>query len=162
MDELKPKTYVDRLGSQFSVESCGPGDFDRVLDMYDSYMPEAVAQGLPPTDKETRHRWIRTLLEHGENYAAVRDGRVVAHVSLLPNMARLDGEFLIFVGTPHRRRGIATILGEAAIEGARELGLKSVWLTVESDNFRAIKLYKKMGFTFCDKGLSERKMARRI
>jgi ribosomal protein S18 acetylase RimI-like enzyme len=49
-----------------------------------------------------------------------------------------------------------------AIQQAKALGLRSVWLTVESDNFKAIKLYKKMGFQFCDAGLSERKMALRI
>jgi GNAT superfamily N-acetyltransferase len=162
MDELKQTTYLDKLGCPFSVLNCGPEDFSRILDMYDLYMPEAVAQGLPPTDTATRCKWIRMLLETGENYVAIREGRVMGHAALLPNMVRLDAECLIFVGTPHRRRGIASVLTGAAIEKARELGLKTVWLIVESDNFRAIKLYKKMGFDFCDKGLTERKMTLRI
>ncbi len=38
------------------------------------------------------------------------------------------------------------------------MGLKSIWLTVEALNFRAIKLYKKMGFEFADSGERERTM----
>jgi RimJ/RimL family protein N-acetyltransferase len=162
MDETEQKTYHDRLGEPFTVVGCGAGDFLRVLDMYDSFMPEAVAQGLPPTDKATRHTWIRNLLETGENYAAMIEGKVVGHAALLPNRETNDGEYVIFVGGPHRKRGLATVLTEMAIQRAKALGLRSVWLTVESDNFKAIKLYKKMGFQFCDAGLSERKMALRI
>jgi RimJ/RimL family protein N-acetyltransferase len=162
MDETEQKTYHNRLGTPFTVLGCGAGDFLRVLDMYDSFMPEAVAQGLPPTDKATRHIWIRTLLESGENYAAMIEGKFVGHAALLPNRETNDGEYVIFVGGPHRKRGLATVLTEMAIQRAKALGLRSVWLTVESDNFKAIKLYKKMGFQFCDAGLSERKMALRI
>jgi GNAT superfamily N-acetyltransferase len=162
MDKFRQTAHCDKLGGPFTVESCGPDDFSRVLDMYDSFMPEAVAQGLPPTDKAIRHRWISSLLATGENLAAVREGKVVGHAALLPNLGGLDGEYLIFVGGPHRKRGIASVLTSAAVDLARELGLKSVWLTVESDNFRAIRLYRKMGFEFCDAGLSERKMSLRI
>ncbi len=125
-------------------------------------MPEAVAQGLPPTDKATRHIWIQTLLESGENYAAIIEGKVVGHSAILPNRETNDAEYVIFVGGPHRKRGLATVLTQMAIQRAKTLGLKSVWLTVESDNFKAIRLYKKMGFQFCDGGLSERKMTLRI
>jgi RimJ/RimL family protein N-acetyltransferase len=126
--------------------------------MYDSFMPEAVAQGLPPTDQAARQSWIRTLLETGENYAAIIEGKVVGHAALLPNMETNDGEYVIFVGGPHRKRGLATVLTKMAIQRAKALGLGCIWLTVESDNFKAIKLYRKMGFQFCDAGLSERKM----
>lgn len=162
MDETEQQIYHDRLGTPFTVVGCGPGDFDRVLEMYDSFMPEAVAQGLPPTDKATRHTWLRTLLESGENYSAIIEGKVVGHAALMPNRETNDGEYVIFVGGPHRKRGLATVLTQMAIERAKALGLRSVWLTVESDNFKAIKLYRKMGFTFCDAGLSERKMTLRI
>lgn len=162
MDGTEQHTYHDRLGTPFTVVGCGADDFLRVLNMYDSYMPEAVAQGLPPTDKVTRHTWIRTLLETGENYAAVIEGKVVGHAAIMPNRETLDGEYVIFVAGPHRKRGLATVLTEMAIQRAKVLGLRSVWLTVESDNFKAIKLYKKMGFQFCDAGLSERKMTFKI
>ena len=90
------------------------------------------------------------------------EGKVVGHAALLPNRETNDGEYVIFVGGPHRKLGLATVLTEMTIQRAKALGLRSVWLTVESDNLKAIKLYKKMGFQFCDAGLSERKMALKI
>lgn len=158
MSTIEKTTHFDKEGNIFFVVDCGPEDFLRILDMYDSYMPEAVAQGLPPTNKDTRHTWLFSLLHSGENFAALMEGRVVGHGALLVNMEKQDGEYLIFVANPFRKRGIASILTESTIIKARQIGLTSIWLTVESDNFRAIKLYRKMGFVFCEAGLSERKM----
>jgi len=158
MDETEQKTYHDKLGMPFTVVGCGLEDSRRLLDMYDAFMPEEVAQGLPPTDKQARLAWIRTLLERGENYAAIVEGKVVGHGALMPNRQRNEGEYIIFIARPYRKRGLATALTEMAIQRAKALGLGSVWLTVESDNFKAIKLYTKMGFRFCEEGLSERQM----
>jgi ribosomal protein S18 acetylase RimI-like enzyme len=159
MDETERKTYHDKLGMPFTVVGCGIDDILRLLDMYDTFMPEEVAQGLPPTDKPARLAWIRNLLERGENYAAIIEGKVVGHGVLMPGRERHEGEYVIFVVRPYRKRGLATALTEMVIQRAKALGLGSVWLTVESDNFKAIKLYTKMGFHFCDEGLSERQMA---
>jgi len=159
MAETEQKTYHDKLGMPFTVVGCGVEDILRVLDMYDTFMPEEVAQGPPPTGKPARLAWIGTLLERGENYAAIIEGKVVGHGALIPNKERNEGEYIIFVARPYRKRGLATALTETAIQRAKALGLESVWLTVESDNFKAIKLYTKMGFRFCDEGLSERQMA---
>ena len=162
MSSSNETTHHDSLGQQFTVVNCRIDDFLCILDMYDSFMPEPVAQGLPPADKATRHRWIQTLLKLGENYAAMREAKVIGHSVLLVNREQLDAEYIIFVGGPHRKQGIGSALTQAAIRKAQELGLKSLWLTVESDNFRAIKLYRKVGFDFCDAGLSERKMILKI
>ena len=135
MDETDQKTYHDRLGTSFTVVGCGPGDFLRVLDMYDSFMPEAVAQGLPPTDKATRHTWIRTLLETGENYAAMIEGKVVGHAALLPNRETNDGEYVIFVGGPHRKRGLAY----GSDRNGNSTG-QSAWLAVRLANCRVGQL----------------------
>jgi RimJ/RimL family protein N-acetyltransferase len=162
MDEAEHKTYRDNVGDPFAVRSCTTEDFDFVLDMYDTFMPEPVAQGLPPLDRRTRRKWIRTLLGCGENFVAIREGRVVGHSALLPDPKEKNGEYIIFVASPHRKRGLATVLTAVTLDKAGELGLESVWLTVEADNFRAIKLHRKMGFQFRDGGLSERKMVLRI
>ena len=159
MAEPEQKTYHDKLGTPFTVVGCGIEDILRLLDMYDTFMPEEIAQGLPPTEKTARIAWIRTLLERGENYAAIIEGKVVGHGALVSNRERNEGEYIIFIARPYRKRGLATVLTKTAIQRAKALGLGSVWLTVESDNFKAIKLYTKMGFRFCDEGLSERQMA---
>jgi RimJ/RimL family protein N-acetyltransferase len=162
MHGAEKKTYHDSTGDPFAVMSCRTEDFLFLLEMYDTFMPEPVAQGLPPLDRQTRQKWIKTLLTHAENFVAIREGRVVGHSALVPNLEGRNGEYLIFVASPHRKRGLATVLTTVAIEKAGELGLESIWLTVEADNFRAIRLYRKMGFQFCDKGVSERKMELRI
>jgi RimJ/RimL family protein N-acetyltransferase len=162
MDEAESKIYYDKCNEPFRVIVCGPESFSVILEMYDGYMPEPEAQGLPPARKETRRAWVRSLLAHGTNIAALRENEVIGHAALMPNLERRNGEYLIFVARPFRNRGLATVLTLASIREAVKLDLESIWLTVESDNFRAIKLYRKIGFEFCDKGLSERKMELKI
>lgn len=156
------KILLDKLGEQFTIEICDTGGYDIVLEMYNTHMPEPVAQGLPPLNKKVRKNWIKSLLRLGTNFVALREGKVMGHAALMPDIERNDAEYLIFVATPHRNRGLATVLTMVAIEAGRETGLQSIWLTVESDNFRAIRLYRKVGFEFTDKGLSERKMSLKL
>jgi RimJ/RimL family protein N-acetyltransferase len=162
MDEAEPKIYYDKCGEPFRVINCGLDCYPAILDMYDTYMPEPVAQGLPPARKETRRAWIDALLKNGTNIAAEKEDKIIGHAALIPNPEKRNGEYLIFVARPFQNRGLATVLTLLSIETASNLDLVSVWLTVESDNFRAIKLYRKIGFEFCDRGLSERKMELKI
>ncbi len=148
----------DKLGCSFDVVCFESDDLSDLLLMYDTFFPEAVAQGLPPTEPDARLTWLKQLFESGLNFVAIQDGRVIGHAALLLEANREDGEYLIFVGSPFRKRGIATELTQCAVEKALELGLTSMWLTVEADNFRAIELYKKFGFRFCHSGCGERKM----
>ncbi|MEW6347906.1 MAG: GNAT family N-acetyltransferase [Thermodesulfobacteriota bacterium] len=158
MGDSTRKTCRDKLGFSFDVLDCDSDDLSDLLFMYNTFFPEAVAQGLPPTAPAARLTWLTQLLESGPNFAAIQDGRVIGHAALLLERDCVDGEFLIFVGGPFRKRGIATDLTRCIVERALELGLTSMWLTVEADNFRAIKLYKKFGFRFCQSGCGERKM----
>lgn len=133
-----------------------------LFEMYDSFVPKAVTQGLPPADHKARSIWVQGLLRDGENFIARQESYVVGHCSLILDESRRDAEYLIFVSNAFRNRGLGTGLTEMAVEKGRELGLKSIWLTVEALNFRAIKLYKKIGFVFCDTGERERTMILRL
>jgi ribosomal protein S18 acetylase RimI-like enzyme len=126
--------------------------------MYDRFTPKAMTQGLPASDDAARFEWVTMLLETGENFLAWQEGSVIGHSSLIVNSRKGDGEYLIFVDQSCRRRGIGTALTRLAVERAHYLKLRSVWLTVEALNFRAIKLYRKMGFVFCDVCERERTM----
>ena len=150
--------FRDKLGLPFIIAGCGAHDYPRLVSMYESFFPEAVSQGLPPADDLRRCRWVERLLREGENFAAWRDDRVVGHCALLPDFRRLDGEYLIFVGQPHRNRGLGTALTGVALDAARRLGLRLVWLSVGSGNLPAIRLYRKCGFMFREPGLGERTM----
>lgn len=162
MPEEPPKTFVDKRGDTFQVDGGSIEDYAAVAAMYDAFVPMAVTQGLPPTEEPVRHAWISRLLQTGENLLARHQGRVVGHASVIPGLDRRDAEYLIFVDRDFRNRGVGTQLTICTIDRARTMGLESIWLTVEALNFRAIRLYRKMGFVFCDIGERERTMLLRL
>jgi ribosomal protein S18 acetylase RimI-like enzyme len=148
----------DKRDDPLEIRTCTGEDLSRLLEMYETFSPKPASQGLPPQDPEACMRWVRNLLDKGENFLAWREGRVIGHVSIMPDYEKKDGEFLIFVDRAHRNRGVGRALTDLALERARELGLTSIWLTVEIYNFRAIHLYKQCEFRTCGKDDCERKM----
>jgi RimJ/RimL family protein N-acetyltransferase len=151
-------TYTDKLGEVYEIALASMADKWALADMYDRFVPKAVTQGLPPADDNARLEWIRGLLASGKNFLAWHRGVIVGHSSLILDPERNDGEYLIFVNGAFRNRGLGTELTGLAVAKAVDMGLVSIWLTVEALNFRAIKLYRKMGFVFCDSGERERTM----
>lgn len=149
---------VDKLGDEFDVTYGTLADKSALVLMYERFSPKAITQGLPPIDAAARYEWISKLLETGENFLAWKEGDVVGHSSLIVDRNKGDGEYLIFVEQSCRHRGMGTVLTRLAVERGRDLKLNCIWLTVEALNFRAIKLYRKMGFVFCDAGERERTM----
>lgn len=151
-------SHVDKKGVPFEVGACLDNDHQCMLDMYEAFSPKACSQGLPPACETTRHQWVDRLYRQGINILARCQGRVVGHAGLMPDLARNDAEFLVFVDQEYRDRGVGTQLTALAIEKARQMGLDNIWLTVETFNFRAIAVYKKFGFVFCDDCRKERTM----
>jgi ribosomal protein S18 acetylase RimI-like enzyme len=129
-----------------------------LTEMYDSFSPKGESQGLPPADDVERHRWVEDVLLGARSFVAEKDGEILGHSALLPDLDRGDAEYIIFVSHKCRNRGLGTALTSMAVERARQLGLLRIWLTVESYNFRAIKLYRRAGFIFLDQGERERTM----
>ena len=151
---------IDKKGCLFEVRGYRPEDFSHLMEMYESFYPKAMFQGMPPLEEEASRKWIRGLLEAGENFLAWREGRVVGHSVVLPDLRKGDGEYLIFVSQPNRGRGVGSELTRMAIETSKALGLKAIWLTVDAYNFRATRLYGKFGFEFSEasRSVSERVM----
>lgn len=142
----------------FEIGECGGESCAALKEMYDGFNRPAVSQGLPPANKEDRDRWVEGLLAGAWNVVARTGAFIIGHAALIPNPERGDAEYVIFVSDVYRNRGVGTELTFFAMNHARELELKRVWLTVESFNFRAVKLYKKAGFQFVDAGERERTM----
>lgn len=152
----------DKKGCTYEI-SLGDGrDFESLLKMYDVFLPKKTAQGLPPEERPAREQWVQCLMDKGENLLVWSDAEVVGHGALLPDFNRKDAEYMIFVNQTLRGRGLGTALTRAAMLRARELSLSTVWLTVDGHNYRAIGLYKKFGFVFCDDGGWERFMLLRL
>jgi len=154
--------FWDETGWTFDVGMGTKSDHEALLGMYDAFHPEDKAQGLPPSEPQARSRWVRLCLETGVNLLVWLEDEVVAHACLFPNMERKDAEYLIFVRRPFQHQGVGKRLTELSLEKARELDLATIWLTVESFNFKAIRLYKRYGFVSCDEGGTERTMILRL
>ncbi len=148
-------TSRPRRAFNFEVRSYRADDYASLLHMYDCFTPKARFQGMPPRDGEERKRWISMLVRKGESFLAWEQAKVIGHVVLLPDFKKGDAEYLIFVNQAHRGCGVGTELTRAALRRAAELGLRTVWLTVDAYNFRATRLYRKFGFQFCDTYRSE-------
>lgn len=148
----------DKSGVPFEVVPCQDGDFSCLMGMYESFYPRPASQGLPPEDPDTCCNWVKGLIEIGQNVLARRGQEVIGHVALIPDLNGGSGEYVIFVHQKYRNQGIGTTLTRFILEKARQLGFKSVWLTVANSNFVAIKLYRKIGFRFCEMDACERTM----
>lgn len=82
-------------------------------------------------------------------YIWEQDHRIVGNVSLVPfkrNKHRLYLIANVAVHPDYRRRGIARILTERAMQHAREKNVQDIWLHVRADNPEAIHLYETLGF----------------
>ncbi len=150
---------IDKSGAIYEIGLCGIHDLSSLLDMYAVFSPKPASQGLPPADQGVCGKWIKELLETGENLAATKENRIIGHGALIPDLKGHSAEFVIFVHQAFRNLGIGSELSAAALQRARDLGFTSVWLTVAVTNFIAIKLYRKLGFQYLDMDDCERIMA---
>lgn len=114
---------------------------------YDEFTPKAAAQGLPPHAKDVRDHWISDILHNGTNIVASLNGGIVGHAAIV-GFEQRECEYLVFVYRDHQGKGIGSALTHACIDLADELGYERVWLSVESDNRRAISIYLKAGFKY--------------
>jgi ribosomal protein S18 acetylase RimI-like enzyme len=55
----------------------------------------------------------------------------------------------LYVAPQARRRGIGRALVESALEGARRLGARGVWVETQTTNYGAIVFYERTGFLWC-------------
>lgn len=137
---------------------CLPEDYPPLMAMYCVFSPKPASQGLPPADPGLCEKWLRELLETGENVVAITEGRVIGHGALIPDIKGRSAEFVIFVHQTFRNRGIGTQLSAFALKKAKSLGLESVWLTVSVTNSVAMRLYQRLGFQYIDMDDCERIM----
>ncbi len=150
--------FVDKKGSRLTVGECHGDDLDQLTTMYDLFSPKALTQGLPPVDDLNRRLWVENLVDRGLNFVAFDQKAIIGHAAIIPDGAYKEGEYIIFILDKFRNRGIGSKLTELSVKKAINLKLDFIWLTVESYNFRAIRVYKKVGFEFCDEGELERTM----
>lgn len=151
-------TSLDKHGMPVELCVADASALPELLDMYACFDPKPASQGLPPLNPAACRSWVVFLLENGVNLCAHRDNRLIGHAAILIDPAKGDAEFLIFVHQDFRSQGIGTILTRHTLDLARSRGIGCVWLTVETVNFHAVRLYRNIGFRFCDAFDCERLM----
>jgi RimJ/RimL family protein N-acetyltransferase len=158
---MEPKRIkrTDKSGKPFNIGISCAEDFPSLCEMYRTFSPKPASQGLPPEDSEICQNWVKNLFQIGENVLAWRGDSIIGHAALIPDVKGKSGEFVIFVDQNHRNLGIGTELTRFTLEKFKQLGFDSVWLTVNVTNFIAVKLYRKLGFEYCDMDSYERVMS---
>ena len=98
-------------------------------------------------------RWAARVTETTSlpltGYVWEQDGRIVGNASLIPFRDHGQRVHLIAnvaVHPDYRRRGIAFVLTQRAMQHARERSTTAIWLHVRDDNPAAIGIYAKLGF----------------
>ncbi len=153
---------TDKSGNSFQLGIYHAEDFSFLREMYRTFSPKPASQGLPPEDPETCENWLKILSGIALNALAWRGSNVIGHAALIPYVKMKSGELVVFVDQNHRNLGIGTELSQFILDKFRALDFESVWLTVRVSNFIAIKLYRRVGFEFCDTDHYERVMAMKL
>ena len=98
--------------------------------------------------------WIGRATNHyyapRQGFVWEEEGRIVGNLSIFPFQTSHGVEYLIANVAVHpdfRRRGIARLLTERALDDIRERGGSHAWLNVRQDNLAAVSLYRQLGFS---------------
>lgn len=141
----KPVWVETRKGRKVEIRDFVPGDFGALVRMYKTFEPKRVAQGLPPPDVPRIAHWLDQLAQKSHALLAWDGSNIVAHTILCPMPADAV-EFTIFVHQDYRQEGLGTALSKLTLELAAAMGFSKVYLTTETVNFRALRLFRKLGF----------------
>ena len=142
---IQPTEVRTRKGRKLEVRAYAGGDLAALVEMYASFEPKRVAQGLPPPDVPRITAWLEQLQKKSSQLLAWDGAKIVAHTILCP--IRLpEIEFTIFVHQDYREETLGTAMSELSLAWSLEMGFSKVLLTTEFSNYRAIGLFRKLGF----------------
>jgi len=98
-------------------------------------------------------RWASNAIESASmplsGFVWEQDGRIIGNASLVPFRHKSKRVYLIANVATHpdyRRKGIARLLTERAMQHARQRGGNELWLHVRADNPGAVQMYSDLGF----------------
>lgn len=132
-------------GRTLSVRAYALEDFQGLVEMYKTFEPKRVAQGLPPPDVARIARWLDELQGKTAALIALAGERIVAHTVVCPISAR-KVEFCVFVHQDFREEGLGTAISQLTMDWAAAMDGEEVYLTTELSNFPALALFRKLGF----------------
>jgi len=142
---FQPTEVRTRKGRKLDVRAYASEDFPTLVEMYAGFEPKRVAQGLPPPDVPRITRWLQQLQKKSCQLLAFDGKKIVAHAILCP-IRQPEIEFAIFVHQDYREEALGTAMSELSLAWSLEMGFSKVLLTTEFSNYRAIGLFRKLGF----------------
>jgi GNAT superfamily N-acetyltransferase len=145
-----PVHIEDKRRRRMEIRAYEAVDFEALQAMYDTFEPKGLECGLPPPNDQVRLRWLRYVVSELFNVLALHKGVVVGHCALDLTCGSLCPEYLIFIQKGFRNIGIGTALLSVIKKVAEEAGCEKIVLTVRTANRRAIKVFEKAGFAFCN------------
>jgi len=161
-EAVRQQSWCDKNGTPFVIHWVTVGDFEQVWSLYGVFQPRPASQGLPPADDDVCRAWVRNLLTQGENVIARRGETVIGHATITPDPAHNDCEFVIFVHQDDRSIGVGSALTQWILDHVHASTMSTIWLTVDTRNVRAIRLYRKFRFEYCDRDPCERVMKKSL
>jgi RimJ/RimL family protein N-acetyltransferase len=125
-----------------------PRDFDRLLAMYDLFVPKGEFQGLPPLTQPQTAGWLRHVCDIGSAQFVIVIGRdLVGHSMLCPGQHKNEAELAVFLQQDLHGLGLGKLLTLGTLRyGCKELQLNRVWLSVQGSNPRALRFFEDIGF----------------
>ncbi|NHI90274.1 MAG: GNAT family N-acetyltransferase [Candidatus Thorarchaeota archaeon] len=105
------------------------------------------SSGYDISTMETRKELLKRTT-YTKGYALARIGRELAGVGFGVVEGKWLGLFNIAVHPSMRGRGVAIAINTALAKWAHNLGARSAYLQVETENLPALKLYEKLGFQY--------------
>ena len=144
-----------RDGRTVLLRPIKPEDEPLWLEMFQNFSEESIRfrffQIIKDTPHETRVRYCN--IDYDREIAIVpeltEDGSKkilgVARVSIEPD--RKAGEIAFIVADPWQGLGLGTKMVDYALEICKDMKLETIYAIMLPDNYRAINLVKKMGFT---------------
>ncbi|MFB6267326.1 MAG: N-acetyltransferase family protein [Halodesulfurarchaeum sp.] len=158
-----PHRFEDAAGRSIDIYRYGDGpvddEYNALVEMYLDFAGECRAMGIPPHMEEDLVEWLDVVLE-GLGVVAWDDDRAVGHALLLGND---DGhEVAIFVHQDFQHASIGTHLLRTLLGEAADSDIQRVWLTVESRNSVAKRLFRSVGFEITRGGQTELVMERSL
>ena len=145
---LLPAQVSDNEGQEFTVRSLAPADRSALEAFYAAFRTVRAAQGLPPEGPAGVARWLDRILQAGVHLAVERDGILHGHVMLIPTADPGVHEYAIFLHQDVRGLGLGTRLNRLAVDVARRLGARRLWLSAEPANRAAVRSYEKAGWRY--------------
>jgi putative acetyltransferase len=156
--------FTAKNGKKVDFRPKQSGDMEMLWKMFSTLSEKSLSNIVPPFTRERIENWTSNI-----NYDEVltivaiikekNKQRIVGSTSLKFNpqeTSKHKAEFSITVHDDYQNMGLGTAMLKHLLDIARMKKLRKVWLRVNTDNDRAVHVYKKAGFEIEAKLCKER------